>query len=193
MVLRRFNDSIIYNRRYIDDGLLLINDDKQIPLLQTALNEYSNLNLTWQNTTTHGIYLDSEIYEGIRLYETGVLDLQVYTKPISKFLYLNGKSCHPPFIFTGIIKGEMILFLRNTSNEKVWLRKITFLFTMLNQRGYTARWLRQARQFVTFTDRDRYLKPRIPVDRPQHIAFTIPYPQAKIVWRLAHEPKLCGI
>jgi hypothetical protein len=59
---------------------------------------------------------------------------------------------------------------------------------MLNQRVYTARWLRQARQFVTFADRDRYLKPRIPVDRPQHIAVTIPYhPQVKIVWRLAHE------
>ena len=52
MVFRRFNHTIIYNRRYIDDGLLLINDDKQIPLLQTALNECSNLNLTWQTSTT---------------------------------------------------------------------------------------------------------------------------------------------
>jgi hypothetical protein len=77
MVFRRFNDTIIYNRRYIDDGLLLINDDKQIPLLQTALNECSNLNVIWQISTTHGIYLDSEIYKGIRFYETGILDLQV--------------------------------------------------------------------------------------------------------------------
>ena len=96
------------------------------------------------------------------------MDVTVYTKPISKFLYLHGKSSHPPPLFTGIIKGEIIRFLRSTSDELTWLHKIKFLITMFIQRGYPYHAVHAAVRAIKFADRDRYLAqlPRQPP--PKH-------------------------
>ena len=166
---------ILYNRRYIDDGFIVLTDRTTAMELKEELSTCSNLELTWTFSNKGGIYLDLEIYAGPRRREDGRLDLKIYTKPISKFLYLHGISDHPRHVFTGIVKGEMIRFLRNTSDEKTWLKSIAFLFTMLRQRGYTATWLRKARDYVHWNDRARYLRDAEPKDFTAETAVRVPF------------------
>lgn len=163
---RTFSRDIIYQRRYIDDGLILLRNGKNIQALLDQLKSTSGLSFTHEESTSQAIFLDLRIYKGERFRRSRILDTEVYTKPISKFLYLHGKSNHPRHVFTGIVKGEMIRFLRNTSSEVIWLKKIKFLFEKLSHRGYTRKYLRDAYSCITFSDRHLYLQI---VDRPANL------------------------
>lgn len=179
-----FASSVILNRRYIDDGFVILRNRNAAHMLMERLNNCSNLNLTWEISDRKAVYLDLEIYKGQRFFLKNVVDLRIFTKPISKFLYLHGKSFHPVHTFTGIVKGEMIRYLRNTSDEKTWKTKVAFLFRMLAQRGYTGKYLRTAMDYVSYSDRAKFLEKR---DRPEPDigAFIkcLYHPQIRTYWR----------
>lgn len=159
-IFKDFVSSVIINRRYIDDGLVILRNQEAAEQLMQRLNTCSNLRMTWDISDKKAVYLDLEIYKGRRFFFHNIVDIRVYTKPISKFLYLHGKSNHPTHTFTGVVKGEMIRYLRNTSDERTWKAKVNHLFKMLAQRGYTGKYLRAALDYVSYRDRAKYLEKR---------------------------------
>ena len=103
-----YRNIILYNRRYIDDGLLLLRrNTKGYVRLREKLSQCSSMKLTWTHSENSAIFLDLQLYRGTRHRQLGIIDLEIYTKPISKFLYLHASSSHPTNIFTGIIRGEL--------------------------------------------------------------------------------------
>lgn len=183
-VFRTFARHVIFQRRYIDDGFGLVRREEDARALIHALNGCSNLDLTYTVHQERAVYLDVEVYKGERWAKSQILDVSIYTKPISKFLYLHGKSNHPAHVLTGIVKGELIRFLRNTSSEHVWNVKIQFLLQKLSQRGYGGHTLRQAVSAIKFSDRPRFLDWATPkgVDLGEFVV--LPYhPTAKPLWR----------
>lgn len=157
---------IIINIRYIDDGFVVGRTKNTVLNLINALQSASNLNLTYEVSQVEAIYLDIKIYKGPRFNKERILDTKIYTKPMSKFLYLQGKSNHPEHVFKGIIHGEMIRYLRNTNNEDIWLKEIKNLFSRLSRRGYTAKWLRTIKTKIKFKDRYKYLKHKPDLEKP---------------------------
>lgn len=107
---------IIMNRRYIDDGFVIGRCKEDLEKVAHSIHAYTNFSITWSISDSKVIYLNLEIYEEKRFKDTGSLDLAVYSKPVCKFLYLHRKSNHPPHVFTGVVKGELIRYLRNTSD-----------------------------------------------------------------------------
>lgn len=154
---KKYVRQVILSRRYLDDGFVVIRTREAANLLMKNLNDISNLTMTWQTSPYEAMYLDLRIFKGENFRTYGLLDTGVYTKPISKFLYLLGKSNHPKHITTGIIKGEMIRYLRNTSSERLWTLKTRFLYEKLAERGYSRSQLQEAMQYVSFMERGKYL------------------------------------
>lgn len=142
-----------YSRRYVDDGSMVVRNEAVIPQIITTLNNASDLRITLEGQGSSVTYLDMTVSKGTRFQQEQRLDIQVYTKPISKFLYLHGKSSHPEHVFKGLIHGELVRFLRNTNSEQVWLQKVRFLFSKLAERIYTTKWLRKEFKKVKYSDR----------------------------------------
>lgn len=151
-VFKRFISSAILNRRYIDDGFVVILSKESGDALAKGLNEATNMNIEWNLSDQEAIHLDVRIFKGPRFHVSKILDVEIYTKPISKFLYLHAASSHPGHVFSGIVKGEVIRYLRNTSDQETWILKVSRLLTMLKIRGYSNRCLHRALQSIHFKD-----------------------------------------
>lgn len=173
-VFQRFNSSVILNRRYIDDGFVVTRSKDACETLARALNEATNLDIEWTISDREAIYLDIRIFKGPRFQTSNIVDVEIYTKPISKFLYLHATSSHPKHVFSGIVKGELIRYLRNTSN-RAWIRKISGLFKMLKRRGYTNRCLNLALQSIHYKDRAKHMSASTTVKPPMEDTIIVPY------------------
>lgn len=57
----------------------------------------------------------------------------------------------------GIIKGEMIRYLRNTSSERLWTLKTRFLYQKMARRGYSKSQILEAMEYVSLMERKKYL------------------------------------
>lgn len=73
------------------------------------------------------------------------------------------------------VKGELIRYLRNTSDQETWIRKVSWLFKMLKQRGYLNRCLHQALQSMYFKDRAKYMSASTAAKPPMEDAIIVPY------------------
>ena len=188
-VIKKYQKYIAIQLRYVDDGFMVIRGDIQLAKsIVNDLDKHSNLNLTLEGAGDSATFMDIEFYKGERFKAVGILDSKTYTKPISKFLYLHGKSNHPEHTFKGLVKGELIRFLRNTSSEKVWNEQVKFLFSKLSERGYTAKWLRQAFQVIKFKDRLKYLQEGTPKARiPEAYIKTGYHHRFKKRWKGLHK------
>lgn len=178
---------VVLNRRYIDDGFVITRSKHAAVSLANSLQNASSLDLEWNISSEEAIYLDVRIFKGSRFRGTRVLDVELYSKPISKYLYLHATSHHPRHVYTGIVCGEMIRYLRNTCDKETWIRKVRHLFTMLRERGYTRGILRTAARKVSFEDRSHYLRPERSSAEPMDAFIVVPYhPRAKEIWTRVH-------
>lgn len=108
---------IFTNRTYIHDGFEIGRYEEDLEKLADSINAYTPLSITWVIFEIKAIYLDLEIYERKLFRNTGTVDVAVYTKLVSKFLYLHGRSKHTPHVFTGSLKEELIRYLRSTCDK----------------------------------------------------------------------------
>lgn len=94
-VFRKFIGNMILNRRYIDDGFVVMRSKESGQALANGLNGVTNLNIEWTISNQEAIYLDIRVFKGPRFQNAKIVDVEIYTKPISKFLYLHAASSHP--------------------------------------------------------------------------------------------------
>lgn len=151
------DSSIIFQERFIDDGLLLVKTEDDAKRIMENLQQASSLNLTWDISKTEAVYLDIHVYKGRRLLLDNKLDMKVYFKPTNKLLYLPYRSNHPIAMKTGIIRGEAIRTLRNTSDKGEWLKALQHVFKGLMARGYDPSIIKSQWKPVKFEDRNIYI------------------------------------
>lgn len=151
------NPGIIFQSRYIDDGLLLVKSSEIGMEVINALNKASNLRLTHDISDNKAVYLDLEVHKGIRFQMERRLDTKVYFKPTNKFLYLPFNSHHPGQHKTGIIKGEAIRCMRNCSSKSEWLKAMHLIFKGLMFRGYPPSLIKQKWKSIRYEDRDKFI------------------------------------
>lgn len=148
---------IQYQNRYIDDGFIIADNTSIAEEIVLKLNEKCNLKFTAEINTSRAIYLDMIIYKGPRYALERKIDLQVYFKPTNKLLYLPHISQHPGAHKTGIIKGEAIRCLRNTSSKALWLASLRIIFKGLRLRGFSGKLISQKWKCIKFEDREKYI------------------------------------
>jgi hypothetical protein len=146
-----------YQSRFIDDGFMVVDTVPLAERIVGQLNGVTNLKFTASLNQPEAVYLDITIYRGPQFTQHRILDTRVYFKPTNRLLYLPAKSNHPRAHKLGIIKGEAIRCLRNTSREADWLEAMTWIFKGLKSRGYSPAAIKSQFKSIRFADRDRYI------------------------------------
>lgn len=180
--------SILFQSRYIDDGLVLIKTEALGKQLIKALGSASNLKLTFDIDTRKAIYLDLEVSKGTRFERQGKVDLKVYFKPTNRLLYLPANSEHPIAHKVGVIRGEAIRLLRNSSDKTAWLNSLSTIFKGLMSRGYTPSQIKTQWSKIRFKDRNEFIFLSRPREKPHGtLVLTRYHPRIRVEWKLLLE------
>lgn len=178
------NCNNLLHERYLDDGFILVSTQNEALNIITQLNESTSLNLTYEINQTSAIFLDLVIYKGSRFTLENRLDLKPYFKPTNRLLYLPMVSNHPQSMKAGIIKGESIRTLRNSTDKAAWLNALRFIFKGLMARGYPPSLIEKAWKGIRWEDREYYIRCRTRKDAPKGtLLFTRYHPQTRLHWR----------
>lgn len=174
---------ILYQSRYIDDGLLIVSMNTSAKAIISILEKVSGHRLTFEKNPYQATYLDITVYKGQRYNTMRMLDTKVFFKQTNKFLYLPARSHHPHFQKKAIVKGEAIRCLRISSDKTHWLQSMMKIFNGLLQRGYKATHIKQEWRKIRYEDRKKYLledtKPNMPDGK---IILTTYHPRLKHEW-----------
>ena len=172
-------------RRYVDDLGSIINADdagvwRFIDDYRQALAA-ENLDITFEISRVSMVLLDQQMEKGSRWEQTGRLDLTVFQKPLSAYLYIPAFSDHAAHILRSWIHGELIRYVKRSSCFNAFATVRRAFIHRLTARGYVAGYLQPIFDGVSFTDRARYLAPRValrqPTTGPATVALTLPNTQ----------------
>lgn len=177
------DESIIFRERYIDDGILIVKTREDCERIKKGLLAASNLNLTFDISEISAVYLDLTVYKGRRFIAEKKVDLKVYFKPTNKMLYLPARSHHPSSMKSGIVRGEAIRALRNTSDKGDWLQALQHIFKGLMARGYPPETIKSAWRKIRFKERESFISNEITRKVPDgKIIRTTFHPQTTAIW-----------
>jgi hypothetical protein len=101
-----------------------------------ANNFHSTLKFTYEFSLQSVTFLDTQLYKGPRFNNENILDIKTHTKSTNTFQYLHRTSCHPNSVFKGFIKGELLRYIRNSSNVSDFEKIKNSFKTHLINRGY---------------------------------------------------------
>ena len=104
------------------------------------------------------IFLDTCIYKGARFEKESILDTRTFFKPTETFQYTHFKSCHPPGVKKGFVKGEGLRLLRTNSSQETFVENIRKFKLRLRARGYPNNLIDKTLSEVKFSDRKKALQ-----------------------------------
>ena len=107
-------------KRYIDDVFSLWDTLKEEikTFIKQANSYHPTTKFTAEITDKEITFLDTRIYKGARFEKESILDTRTHFKPTETFQYTHFKSCHPPGVKKGFIKGEALRLLRTNSSKE---------------------------------------------------------------------------
>ena len=105
---------------YIDDVFSLwdtnYNREEINNFIEHANNYHPTIKFTADISDKEIIFLDTCIYKGAGIEKESILDTRTHFKPTETFQYTHFKSCHPPGVKKGFVKGEGLRLLDPTKN-----------------------------------------------------------------------------
>ena len=179
------NNKILFQRRFIDDGFVIIESKSDATNLMETMSKTTNLKFTYEISNEKAIFLDFEIFKGRRFETQKKLDFKPFFKPTNKFLYLPANSNHPIAMKKAIVKGEAIRCLRNSTNKTEWLKAMDKIFKGLLERGYKPQEISNRFREVRWEQRNHYLfKNKIEKKKPEGVIVLTQYHrETRDVWR----------
>ena len=147
-------------KRYVDDVFSLwdTNREEINNFIKHANNYNPTIKFTADISDKEIIFLDTCIYKGARFEKESILDTRTYFKPTETFQYTHFKSCHPPGVKKGFVKGEGLRLLRTNSSEETFVENIRIFKLRLRTRGYPNNLIDKTLSEVKFSDRKKALK-----------------------------------
>ena len=125
---------------------------------------------------SQGTFLDTTVFNGKRFQSENILDFKPYVKPTEKFQYIHRQSSHPKSVSRGIIKGELIRFVRTATNKEDYINRSALFKEKLLLRGYTSKEFDTAFNSVDHEHRDTYLTEKAKTNRGKTpLVFTTTY------------------
>ena len=147
-------------KRYINDlfSLWETNREEINNFIEHANNYHPIIKFTADISDKEIILLDTCIYKGARFEKESIVDTRTYFKPTETFQYTHFKSCQPPAVKKGFIKGEGQRLLRTNSSEETFVENIRTFKLHLRARGYPNHLIDKTLSEVKFSDRKKALK-----------------------------------
>lgn len=153
----------------------------------SSVKAAGSLKFTHDVSKCQAIFLYLEIFKGERHQVHNMLDTRPYLKPKNKFLYLPALRNHPSHMKLGIVRGESIRCLQNSTNKADWLLALHKIFKALIARGYIGADIQRAWRKIRWEDRDSSLFAEAGGGRQKPegtLVMTTFHPRTKQVWRL---------
>jgi hypothetical protein len=162
---RRLPQLYLYLKRYIDDifGIFKTKEDA-LQYAQAYNNMHPDINIEWKINTKVD-FLDLHIYKGARFATTGLLDLSTHGKKLNPYLYLPFRSYHPVAMKKGFIHGELLRYIRNSSDFKTFHATRLAFYHRLRARGYPHRLICEVMDKVKYKDRQQLLQVKPPAQQ----------------------------
>ena len=147
-------------KRYIDDVFSLWDTSKEEvnTFIEQANSYHPTIKFTAEISDKEITFLDTRIYKGARFEKKSILDTRTHFKPTETFQYTQFKSCHPPGVKKGFIKGEALRLLRTNSSKETFEENINKFKQNLRLRGYSNNFIEKVLSEVKFSDRKSTLK-----------------------------------
>lgn len=151
--------------RYLDDIFIIWNhSESDFWDFFRILNSTSvNINLTANISKDSIDFLDVTIYKDENFSETNKLQTKVFSKPTDTHSLLHKTSHHPKHTYSGIVKSQITRFYRISSNPSDFNKSCRTLFSALEKRNYSKRFLRKIKTETVYSlkkfdsqDRDGY-------------------------------------
>jgi len=146
----------LFFKRYIDDILIISNQSrKEVEAFLALLNKMvPSLKFKLESGGASANFLDLKIFKGRRFHTEGLLDIEIYQKPLNAYAYIPYSSYHPKHTLKGFVQSELKRYVKGNSCAQGFY-KIAVLFEMrLLNRGYPKLILQNWFSEVTFESRN---------------------------------------
>ena len=199
------SDKIFKWFRYRDDIICFWSgDEDELAEFISRINTmHATLKFTCEWSKQEINFLDLTLYKGDRFKNTQILDMKCYSKPCDTFQYLARDSSHPNSCFNGMIKGEAIRYIRNSSSFDEYQHKLDFFISKLITRGYKKSDVLSCLAGISYNRRNIYLEDVPKINEIPLVFCTHHFPQrsnAQIkkallrYWHfISYNTELCGI
>ena len=159
-ILALAEDKIFKWLRFRDDvfAIYIGEIEKARYFLKKANEMHSTLKFKYEISHTQGVFLDTVVFKGKRFESENILDFKPYVKPTEKFQYIHRQSSHPKSVFSGLIKGELMRFVRTATNSEDYVARADLFKQKLLLRGYGENEFQSAYSQVHHGQREEYLK-----------------------------------
>ena len=137
--------------RFLDDGFMLWQHGrKQLDKLLEIFNSHDeSIKIKAEISDMSVDFLDVTVFKGPRFKNHNILDTKVHFKPTDTHELLDHHSFHPKHTFHGIIKSQLIRFLKICNNMNDFHDACSQLFKALRQRRhYSTRFLRKIKSDI---------------------------------------------
>lgn len=158
-VLAKCAKSPLTYLRYLDDIFIIWPHSRAEfeEFFNTLNNSHPSIKLK-ACISEHSInFLDTIVFKGNNFQNTHRLSTKVYFKPTDTHQLLHRDSFHPKHTTRGILKSQIIRFLRICSDPQDFKEACQVLFQVLQTRGYSKRFLREVKSQTIktfFTDNE---------------------------------------
>lgn len=154
-LIRPTLDKLPLYKRYLDDcfGIWIGTENEFLDFLELCNTIIPGITFTHEFSHDNLVVLDLILYRS----PSDTLFFKCYQKEMNKYNYVHYRSLHQPSIKCGFIKGELIRYIRNSSEEsnfKIIRRK--FKERLLN-RGYPKHFISSIFSQVPYKNRPLYL------------------------------------
>ena len=114
------------------------NRDKIEEFFLKANSFHPTIKFPTEISETETIFLDTIVCKSDRSLKESILDVRISFKPTEIFQYTNFKSCRPPGVTKGFIKGEALRLLKRHFSQTTFEENIRNFAAHLKSRGYPA-------------------------------------------------------
>jgi len=154
----KFNSKLLLFNRFIDDGFgLFLGNEEETKLALEAYNSlHPNIKIEISVSQSSIPFLDLNLY--IDPQNPTRLQVSCFQKEMNKYLYLPFTSYHDDKLKANFIRGELIRYLRNSTEEHNFVKLKNAFFSRLRSRGYPAEFLVPIFLSIHFSDRPRFMQ-----------------------------------
>ena len=133
--------------------------------LEKANDFHRTLKFKYEISMSQGTFLDTCVFKGKRFQNENILDFKPYVKPTEKIQYIHRQSSHITSVSRGLIKSELIRFVRTATKKEDYINRSALFKEKLLLRGYTSKKFDTAFNSVGHDHRDTYLTEKAKTNR----------------------------
>jgi hypothetical protein len=155
--IEKFQSKLLLFNRFIDDGFgVFLGTEDEAKLALTEYNQlHPKITIEFATSDSSVNFLDLTLYLST---DRKRIHARCFQKEMNKYLYLPFTSYHNNHLKRNFIRGDLIRYIRNCSEERYFDKLRANFFSRLRARGYPANFLFPIFLNVQYSQRQSFLQ-----------------------------------